>query len=79
MFCFLMPAFANALHWYFLAPRISQARVSGLDLSYPYYNFEYTLLNLFEPQRPFPFSLPMILLIIYALCALWTRYRFADA
>lgn len=76
MFCFLMPAFANALHWYIFSPAYFPSSGLWAHLSYPYYNFEYIIHNLFEPQRPFPFSLPIILLILDAMCALWKRYRF---
>ena len=65
-----MPALANALHWYFFKPAYFSGSGLWARLSYPYFNFEYTLLNLFEPQRPFPFSLPIILLTIYGMCAL---------
>lgn len=78
LFCFAIPILPNFLHFAVLAPPSDGTSWSS-RLLYPFFNFEHTLQNLFEPQRSFLFSFPVILLILTGLIDLWSAWRPAKA
>jgi hypothetical protein len=67
IFLFLNPALLNLIHYLGLHPAFFKPAVlfDGI-LAYPYFNFEFSLYNLIEPQRGLLFSLPVVLLILHA-------------
>lgn len=70
LFLFLNPALLNLLHWLALRPPFfNPANLFDGLLHYPYFNFEFSLNNLIEPQRGLLFSLPVILLVLHATFA----------
>lgn len=70
LFLFLNPALLNLVHWLALQPPFFDLSrpFDGL-FHYPYFNFEFSLNNLIEPQRGLLFSLPVLLLILHATVA----------
>ncbi len=68
LFLFLNPALLNLVHWLTLHPPFFHpANLFDGLLHYPYFNFEFSLNNLIEPQRGLLFSLPVILLVLHAV------------
>ncbi len=67
IFLFLNPAVVNLIHYFALHPASFNAAApfDGI-LTYPYFNFEFPLYNLIEPQRGLLFTLPIVLLIMHA-------------
>ncbi|HEU5078259.1 MAG TPA: hypothetical protein VFT72_03565 [Opitutaceae bacterium] len=67
LFFFLNPAITNVVHYLTFRPAYYNTKnfFEGL-LAFPYFNFESTLTNLFEPQRGLVFSFPIILLALNA-------------
>ncbi|HWA09592.1 MAG TPA: hypothetical protein VG838_09100 [Opitutaceae bacterium] len=68
VFLFLNTSLVNLIHYLIFRPPYFHADnlYDGL-LRYPYFNFEYSMGNLFEPQRGFLFTLPVVFLILEAL------------
>lgn len=65
LFLFLNTSLINLAHFVVLNPSFFrvQAPVDGI-LLFPFFNFEATLSNLFEPQRALLFSFPVVLFIL---------------
>ena len=67
IFLSLNPAITNVVHFLALEPSNFDPSnpIQGI-LRYNYFNFEYMLYNLLEPQRALLFSMPVILLVLQA-------------
>lgn len=60
VFLFLNTSLVNLIHYWLLRPDFfnSKSPFVGI-LMFPYFNFEFTLTNMFEPQRGLLFSMPI--------------------
>ncbi|HWA08982.1 MAG TPA: hypothetical protein VG838_05885 [Opitutaceae bacterium] len=67
IFLFLNPALLNLIHFLaFNPPFFRPEDIFDGIVRFPYFNFEDTLFNLFEPQRGLLFSFPLALLVLHA-------------
>lgn len=75
MSMFMLPFCSNFLHsTLFQTPY--WPRQSLFDrLTFPYFNFEYSILYLLEPQRSLFFVFPLILLVMDGLNSLWQEFH----
>lgn len=86
LFFFTNGAFTNLLHWIFInPPYYSAGLIQNPNVAwyaklhhivfFPYFNFEDFFLNLFEPQRAFPFALPIAMLLLLLMTRLMENFN----